>query len=181
VSSWSSEMQKLLQNVFMTNEIFVDSGSGFSRTLTLQDTQTIQKQPVFPHPFHIFVALFSLTIFLPQIDVFIFYFFKIVTHWWCVDVCGRKWLCGCAVSVWVCCDVLLNLQLCADFKPLGILFVLNKSNKRKWKGRNQESGMNSVCGKEVSCGKDKANEFPMLFRLCRIPFNILQEIIFLHL
>jgi len=41
--------------------------------------------------------------------------------------------------------------------------------------------MNSVCGKEVSCGKDKVHEFPMLFRLCRIPFDILQEIIFLHL
>lgn len=34
----SSEMQKLLQNVFMTNEKFVDSASDFSHTFASQDT-----------------------------------------------------------------------------------------------------------------------------------------------
>jgi len=96
VSSWSSEMQKLLQNVFMTNEIFVDSGSGFSRTLTLQDTPTIQKQPVFPPFSYICCVIFSHDFFAPD-RRFYFLFFQ---------DCNALMMCGCVwaqVAVWVCC------------------------------------------------------------------------------
>lgn len=66
------------------------------------------------------------------------------------------------MCAWVCiCDGLLNLQLYAVFKPLGILFVLNK--KQQAEVKRQESGKmgrkcpvqrrkatNSECTQEIS-------------------------------